>query len=506
MSLKPQSTLVTFFHSRFIDSTRGRNSMSTSRRIPISGAMLIVLMTATVRSRAQTNEPPTPAKPIPPVLSAWTELVGDPHTAPDPQPAGHIVLRVITSGTACPPATADGHPLRLTVRQPPTAAFPVTTCQATPPPSARKIAVAGITLAAKPERLQRIIVIGDTGCRLKGDQVQDCNDPRRWPFSLVAARAAARHPDLVIHVGDYYYRESPCPATTPGCSGSPHGDAWPSWEADLFTPVAPLLTSAPWIFVRGNHEQCWRGADGWFRFLDAGATPQRCEDDIATPAFTVRIDGLTLNVMDSADTEDVTAPANLVALWNKQLDELGSATETGHGWILTHRPIWGVDPKVVGKPRPGGKDAATEAEGMAPLLPGFNAVDFPVNHTEQVATDTRKLAGTDMVLAGHVHLFTTLSFGASRPVQLIVGNGGDNPNIAVAGPPTRTETIDGMSASVYQLQRYGYFVMDRTKDGWHGTAYSIDDIILGTCNFIGRQASCLLAPTLPPQLPETATP
>jgi hypothetical protein len=233
--------------------------------------------------------------------------------------------------------------------------------------------------------------------------------------------------------------------------------------------------------------------------------PQRCEDNISAPPFTVRIDGLTLNVMDSADTDDVNAPADLVALWNKQFAQLGSAVETGHGWILTHRPIWGLDPKVVGKPRPAGKDAATEADGVAPLLPGFNAVDFPSNRTEQVASDQHKLAGTDMVLAGHVHLFTTLAYGPARPVQLIVGNGGDNPNVAVVGPGIRTETIDNLKANVYQLQRYGYFVMDRTKDGWVGTAYSVDDQILGSCSFVGRDASCLLSPTLPAQLPATST-
>jgi hypothetical protein len=462
----------------------------------LMSSTLVLLLTSAPFATTQTV-PPEPQRPV---LSAWTELVGDDRVAPDPQPTGHTVLRVITSAATCPSATADGKPLHLNVRQGASPMFPVTTCQATPPAAARHIHVAGVTLNTTPARLDRIVVIGDTGCRLKGPLTQDCNDVKRWPFSLVAARASARHPDLVIHVGDYYYRESPCPATAPGCAGSPHGDQWASWDADLFTPVAPLLTAAPWIFVRGNHEQCGRGADGWFRFLDAAPQPQRCADNITAPPFTVRIDGLTLNVMDSADTDDVNAPANLVALWNKQFDQLGSAVETGHGWILTHRPIWGLDPKVVGKPRPG-QEAAKESEGMAPLLPGFHAVDFPSNRTEQVASDSHTLSGTDMVLAGHVHLFTTLSFGPARPVQLIVGNGGDNPNVAVSGPGIRTEAIDNLPANVFQLQRYGYFVMDRTKDGWVGTAYSIEDEILGSCTCIGRQASCLLSPTLPPQLP-----
>lgn len=433
-----------------------------------------------------------------PVVAAWTEMVGDNAVAADPQPTGHVVVRAITEGATCPVATVDGMKLPMKVRQAASASFPVITCQATPSAGARNIQVGGIHLAAKPAKLQRIIVLGDTGCRLKGAQVQDCNDVRRWPFPLVAAHAAAKHPDLVIHVGDYYYRESPCPPNDAGCAGSPHGDQWESWNADLFQPVGPLLTAAPWIFTRGNHEQCGRGADGWFRFLDAAAMPQRCEDSITAPPFTIRIDGLTMNVMDSADTDDGAAPEKLVAIFTKQYEQLGNATETGHGWIITHRPIWGLDPKVPAKPKPG-RQPVDAANAIAPALPGYNAVDFKVNVTEQVASDSRSLSGTDMVLGGHVHLFTALSYGATRPGQLIVGNGGDEPAMSIAGPAIRTETIDGKLANLYQIQRYGYLMMDRTKDGWLGTVFSVDDEIMGTCTFIARTASCLVSPTLPAQ-------
>jgi len=463
----------------------------------IATACLLAGISFAAAQTSMTNEAQKP------VFSAWTELVGDAHVAPDPKPTGHTVVRVITSDARCPVATADGHSFLLAVRQAASKSFPVTTCQGTPPASASQIKVGGILLKTEPRHLQRIIVIGDTGCRLKGTALQDCNDVKRWPFPLVAAHAAAKNPDLVIHVGDYYYRETPCPSEETGCAGSPHGDRWASWDADLFSPVAPLLTVAPWIFVRGNHEQCGRGADGWFRFLDAAPQPQRCEDNITAPPFTVRLDGLTLNIMDSADTDDVNAPANLVALWQKQLDQLGAATEAGHGWILTHRPIWGVDPKVISATKKSGGPADPLPANLPAVLPGFNAVDFPVNRTQQVASDTRKLAGTDMVLSGHVHLFTALSFGPTRPVQMVVGNGGDSPNSAVSGPGIRTEVIDSLPASIFQLQRYGYFVLDRTKDGWVGTAFSVDDAILGTCSFVERHVSCLLTPELPPQLAPT---
>src|SRR5262249_9219466 len=65
-------------------------------------------------------------------------------------------------------------------------------------------------------------------------------------YSLeVAVRAAGRErrrrQDLVIHVGDYLYRQSACPPGDAGCAGSPYGDDWPTWKADFFAPAAPAL-------------------------------------------------------------------------------------------------------------------------------------------------------------------------------------------------------------------------------------------------------------------------
>jgi len=61
----------------------------------------------------------------------------------------------------------------------------------------------------------------------------------------LAASVAAAKPDLVIHVGDYLYRESACPPRDSGCARSPHGDDWPTWTADFFAPAAPALLAAP---------------------------------------------------------------------------------------------------------------------------------------------------------------------------------------------------------------------------------------------------------------------
>src|SRR5207249_3297062 len=83
------------------------------------------------------------------------------------------------------------------------------------------------------------VVIGDSGCRMKraDDAWQSCNDPNGWPFLRIAAAAARLKPDLVLHVGDYHYRENACPARRPGCEGSPWGYGWDTWNADFFGPA-----------------------------------------------------------------------------------------------------------------------------------------------------------------------------------------------------------------------------------------------------------------------------
>src|SRR5258705_6143216 len=119
---------------------------------------------------------------------------------------------------------ADGWPLVVNRRGAPDINFPIEICGARAPPAPPRLMVAGVLVPALPPMARRIVVIGDTGCRLEGRAIQDCGNPTAWPFGTIAARAAAKRPDLVIHLGDYYYRVSACPAGRAGCAGSPHGD------------------------------------------------------------------------------------------------------------------------------------------------------------------------------------------------------------------------------------------------------------------------------------------
>ena len=376
---------------------------------------------------------------------------------------GLDVRAIVAPGMPCPKVVADGATLSSTTSGVGDANYPVQVCIAQTSASVRAITVDSLPLPVLPTDIKRIVVIGDTGCRLKGDFVQDCNDPVKWPFAQVARLAAARRPDLVIHVGDYHYRETPCPASRPGCAGSPYGDNWAVWQKDFFVPGAPLLAAAPWVVVRGNHEVCSRGGHGWFRLLDPHGDVDQCVD--TTAPYVLHLRAINLLVFDSADADDGSAIAAKTAGYRDQLQRL-LADAPPHAWLLTHRPVWAL------------------AEGPD-AKPGDT-----LNATEQAAIRDLVPANLDMVLSGHVHDFTSYEFGPERPAQLVVGEGGDA-NDAITQPVKPGLAIDGMSIRrAFAMPDYGYLVLHRTGQGWTGTVYAITDQVLAHCRLHGRDLSC----------------
>jgi calcineurin-like phosphoesterase family protein len=388
---------------------------------------------------------------------AWVELAAD----------GGLDVRAVTMpGMACPRVEADAAALVSKPRgtaDPADGAFPIQVCTAHAAVTTRGITVAGLTAPILPRSIKRVVVIGDTGCRLKGANVQDCNDPVDWPFATVARLAAARRPDLVIHVGDYHYRESPCPADRPGCAGSPYGDNWAVWQKDFFDPAAPLLAAAPWVLVRGNHEQCERGGHGWFRLLDPHPDVVECTN--TTQPYSLHLDSLQLLMFDGADADDVDAQPAKVTQYRAQLQSLLS-NAPAHSWLLTHRPVWAL---VQGKyAKPGDT----------------------INVTEQAAIRDLWTANLDMVLSGHIHDFTSYDFGPTHPAQFVVGEGGDS-NDAIVQPLAAGITLDGARLRRgFGVADYGYVVLHRTTEGWSGTVYGITDKVLARCRLHGRALTC----------------
>src|SRR5262249_21215144 len=116
----------------------------------------------------------------------WVELASD---------GGLDVRSVIAPGMTGPPVAADDTALTSNARGAAEDDFRIGVCVAHAPAATRTLTVDGLPAPTLPGDIRRIVLIGDTGCRLLKNFIQDCNNPVKWPFATVARLAAARHPD-----------------------------------------------------------------------------------------------------------------------------------------------------------------------------------------------------------------------------------------------------------------------------------------------------------------------
>jgi hypothetical protein len=311
----------------------------------------------------------------------------------------------------------------------------------------------------------RIVVVGDTGCRIKGKELQDCSNPKEWPFPKIAAKAARLKPDLVIHVGDYLSRETECPPGFAGCAGNPYGDNWPAWDADFFAPAKPLLAAAPWVFARGNHEDCSREGSGWLRLLGPSDVGAACATHL--PPYSVPLGIANLVVMDDADALDTSIVADMVPVYRS---EIAALANTPPSWLLLHRPIWGAVTGPLGLPVGGNQTLIAAA--------GTSGIPAPV----------------ELMLSGHIHSFEALNYGAKDhvPPQLIAGFGGDRldpvPSIlkgTIFQGKSGVAVKDGVS-----LPGFGFLLMTKDADGWTIRVHDANGKIERTCLFHGGRIDC----------------
>ena len=96
-----------------------------------------------------------------------------------------------------------------------------------------------------------------------------------------------------------------------------------------------------------------------------------------------------------------------------------------------------------------------------------------------------------MVVSGHIHDFQSLSFGAQRPAQLVVGTGGDVGESAdiprIRGGPRH---IDGMDADFFTFDRFGYLLLERQGEDWIGAFHDAEDRVVATCRLHERDLKC----------------
>jgi hypothetical protein len=458
------------------------------------------------------------------VESAWVEIgqgAGD---------AGNVAIaRALTAYVApdggsnpCPNITLNGSggtsqqmnlraaattslPLRSTIVAGKPSFFPVSSCELALPAGTTSAVVAGQSLPLPKANPQTVVVIGDTGCRLEtGNGFQPCNDPTQYPFATIAGYAAAVRPDLVLHVGDYQYRETECPAgmsSASGCGGSPWGYGWDTWEADLFVPGAPLLAAAPWIMVRGNHEMCNRAGQGWYRFLDTNPydpNVKNCNsaanDAIAAGGnynnpFLVAINAATqLIVFDSSNgPKTVQSPTSVAyTTYQSELQAAGALVANPpagvlFNWWANHHPILGyatATPPAL---------PTTTLPGLAPI---FDAV-FP---------NTYFPPNVNLALHGHTHDFQAIDFAPgvasdggtySNPATIVSGNAGDLLDVALPWPingadpgvTVATEGDAGVGSAMANSAAFGYMVMvyQPASSTWAVTEYNQSNGVRDTC-------------------------
>jgi len=401
--------------------------------------------------------------------------------APPPAPywvqytASGLELRLIQTGGGahCPTVQIDGHQTAMAVRAAAVASFP-TVCAIAIPAGTKSLSLGHTDVALPVADPQRILVLGDTGCRIKGTALQACNDPKAWPFAGLAKAAAAQHPDLVIHLGDYLYRESACPDTFPGCAGSPWGDNWAAWDADFFTPGAPLLAAAPWVVIRGNHEDCFRAGPGFLRLLGPTAFDPAAPCNPHLAPYAVPIGSQTLAILDSASAPDTSVDPTQVPLYQKDFDTLKAmAAGVGPGrelWFGTHRPLWGAI-TFMGAP----------AGGNATMI--------------QAAGDLSAFAGISLMLAGHIHSFEAINYQAKIPPQIVAGNGGDN--LDVTPLDLRGTTFIGDSGvqvkTGFSVRGFGFMMLTRVAGnaGWTIELYDSSGAPIKQCAYQDRSVFCL---------------
>ena len=365
---------------------------------------------------------------------------------------------VVNTPADCPTLEVDGKNIAMAVRAPVPGGFrPL--CEAAIPAGALTAKVKGQTLALPHPDPSRIAVIGDTGCRIKGQQIQDCNS--EWPFEHVAKAVAAVQPELVIHVGDYLYREDACPEKDrKKCGGSPHGDNWDTWNADFFKPAAKLLAAAPLALARGNHEDCQRAWRGWFYYLDPRPW-QAGPCNAMPPPYLIQLGAFQLIEFDSSAVKSNTDPAQV----KSYAAELASI-HAQNAWLVDHHPFWALRP---------GKNGA-------PPLAETDAL--------QKAWEQASPKGIGMVLSGHTHVFELLSYGASRPLQIVAGDAGTSLD---KGVPHQVNGVDIYGLMVEQSEdedEFGYTLLEKSGEGWDLRLKNQKSQQLLQCSIYGRTAQC----------------
>ena len=519
--------------------------MTKTLRVTASFLTVAALAVPALTSGTAQAAPKSPtASTVTGVLAAYTLVV-----PPSVSPTRLQARAVIPHGVPCPKldvTDAKGTVTHVAMTKRVPAATTVSAfaslraCEANLPKDATKASVQGRKVpAALPAKFDRIAMFGDTGCRVDDDLHQDCASPTQWPLAKNAKAIAKEKADIVIFTGDFYYREAICgasetnpnpddPANRPildKCGGTPQPvpqtkflDSDYGWMADVFIPISPLFPKAPILPVRGNHELCSRGGNGWFLFFDASSlgtsacAPEAnygpvpggrgsTKPEPVTPVwkFDMPLGGkrtLRTVMVDSAGgrNAEVTTWAATQRKSYEAADKKSAPAPGLESWLITHRPMFGVDTTV-------------EAVPAIPNWTQWTAID-------QTAAAYGLIKNYDAMIASHVHTAQVVQI-PGQPAQFVVGNGGSIPDsfdpatfpnpsvgpllvsngqLATGVAQNAPWVTAGYQPASYfwNAIQYGYVM---AKPGakahqWTMTQKKYDGTVFATCDLVGKKATC----------------
>ena len=369
-------------------------------------------------------------------------------------------------------------------------------CSANMPVGAVAAKIGATSIPARmPNRVRQMAIFGDTGCRLKGSTIQECNSTTGWPLAQMAQSIASDKPDLMVFTGDFLYRETACPdeladrcAGSPApVSGMPFKDSAESWKVDVFGPMKPLLSAAPLLITRGNHEACSRGGNGYFIYMDPRAgTENTCapftdsEGALQVPenelmaSFAVDVNiasaqKLRFVVVDAAYGEDCEVSDFL----DKQRRAFTDAQKLAAGhtsWLVVHKPIVAWQPADDCAPT-GGWIAADQTVASFGLLNDYN-----------------------LMLSSHIHVVESVNI-PGLPAQLVIGNGGSLLEQSSSPIPDFGPSFPGVTyaapTSSWMAVRFGY-VLARPTSGhdWSMQMRNPDGTSFATCELRAKRLDC----------------
>jgi len=273
-------------------------------------------------------------------------------------------------------------------------------------------------LAQRRGDLLSIAVFGDSGCNGTFDPrtPQDCSDAEAWQFPRLIedAMLPGTVPDFAIHLGNMRFDRIEDPN-------------WSHWKMEFFAPAQPLLSQVPFAFARGNQEACSNreAGFGWFLlFGNSGGEGGVDTCDSRTGRMPVwYFDVAVRSALESS------APQRIIMIDSSgQPDrdltrdfEQGLALAWQEGapdsWVVSHRPIWGLDTFSGFMQQQSDPDMVSGFARAVKALPNGGCKPFKAAE-----------CGLKAILSGHQHAFENVIFpgedGDGLPQQIVVGMSG----------------------------------------------------------------------------------